>query len=238
MKNEHHHTFDTQIRDKFENFEVKVPSHLWDNISQALDDAEQPKVRSLPPRSAHARLWWAAASLLFCASLGWWMISDEQPTVYLQAKKIETMSHEPSNTTTETTLPTILSEESPLITEPHLRFATNKDVERLNDPSDLVHSEEDSWEKPKSLTTVQHFASVSSAEAQTPRAAVSLESKAISNIALTWEPRVESRALRVSDMLNFMVAQVDKRDEKWIVFSDDDEGSLLIDFNLGLARTN
>jgi len=40
----------------------------------------------------------------------------------------------------------------------------------------------------------------------------------------------------VSKLLNLMVAQIDKRDKKFVSFSNDEEGSLKIDFNLAQAR--
>ncbi len=40
----------------------------------------------------------------------------------------------------------------------------------------------------------------------------------------------------VSRLLNLMVAQIDRRDEKFISFSNDDEGSLKIDLNIAQAK--
>lgn len=49
------------------------------------------------------------------------------------------------------------------------------------------------------------------------------------------ETQVRSR-FGVSKLLNLMVAQLDRRDEKFVSFSNDEEGSLKIDFNLAQAR--
>jgi len=49
------------------------------------------------------------------------------------------------------------------------------------------------------------------------------------------ETQMRSR-FGVSKLLNLMVAQIDKRDKKFVSFSNDDEGSLKIDFNLAQAR--
>lgn len=49
------------------------------------------------------------------------------------------------------------------------------------------------------------------------------------------ETQVRSR-FGVSKLLNLMVAQIDKRDKKFVSFSNDDEGSLKVDFNLAQAR--
>lgn len=51
------------------------------------------------------------------------------------------------------------------------------------------------------------------------------------------EPVTQARSrFGVSKLLNLMVAQIDRRDEKFVSFSNDDEGSLKIDFNLAQAK--
>lgn len=42
----------------------------------------------------------------------------------------------------------------------------------------------------------------------------------------------------ISKLLNLMVAQIDKRDERFISFSNDEEGSLKVDFKLAQAKNN
>src|SRR5690606_33105912 len=44
------------------------------------------------------------------------------------------------------------------------------------------------------------------------------------------------QAFGLSNILNYVVGTVDQRDEKLVTFSNDEEGSLKLDFNFGLAK--
>lgn len=235
MKTSNQKPFDAQVRDKFENFEVEVPQHLWDNIAQALDEEEQSnKIVRLAPRKTPYRMWWAAASLLLCAGLGWWMIQDQKPTVYLHAQNEQVMPATEENQVVP--VAPIIEEEKTIVSTPV--YAQADPAKVLVTPTDEGNENQtQDWQRPQRIESVGQFASLHGKHQRIPYAEVSLTNQNLSNKQLTWGAPIDTRTLRVSDMLNFMVAQVDKREEKWIVFSDNEEGSLLIDFNLGLART-
>ena len=230
MKTQDQNPFDAHMRDKFENFEVKAPSHVWDNIVLALDEDVSKKVIPLKPRAAHQRTWWAAASLLLCTSLGWWMLNQQTPTVYLQSAHTEdvapSISEKPwigSSVEGEVIYPA--KTPSRVVTQAEITPILVED-----------HSEVSTWERPQAIHMIEQFASISGSHPVLVNT-ISLQTREVVSKAIGWEESYDSRSVRMSDMLNFMVAQVDKREEKFIYFSDSDEGSIKIDLNLGLART-
>ena len=70
-------------------------------------------------------------------------------------------------------------------------------------------------------------------EATPPPVATEMPAETETLLTATGKPK---KPFGVSNLLNYVVNAVDRRDEKLVTFSDDGEGSLKLDFNFGMAR--
>ena len=239
MKKRIEHDFDTQMRRKFDDYNVEVSPALWGKITEELDAQKSAVVRTLPVRAKSYRTWWAAAALVLCGSFGWWMVQENTETVYLQAfqQEVPVLPSVREGSSTLEVMETVEETKQPMATNPtttaktkHTRFAAEEQKAAV--------SMEQHWKAPKEIDKTTQFASVVHSDARWSHKEITPVASLKGSTTIKRKDSRDLGSFSVSNMLNFVVAQVDKREEKLISFSDNEEGSILIDFNLGLARTN
>ncbi len=244
--------FDRHIRDKMKNFTPDVSAGLWDKIEAGLarktpDEAAMPVRR----RTVSVAWRWAAAAVLLVGVLSYWA-SRPVPVIYLQGKTAapmaethaqpagpvaasrpagETASVMPGRTRTARALPRkVRSEPIPAATAPIQEVLPSEPAVKQTPAVQLPPAA-----TPPSLRATPETGSSGSDIAEVPdlQPPVVLDDTAAEMLASA--PR--SNPFGVSQLLNFVVGTVDRREEKAVLFSSDSEGSIKIEFNLARNRS-
>jgi len=250
--------FDKQLRDKFEGFRPEVPKGLWDKIATQLDEAEPRSVVAMPAKRRRFPTWWmaAAAVLLVACGVLYWQ-SRPVSVTYLHAHV--DAEAEPEEAAVEPSTP----EEAPEpLAEPldleRLKRVFAKKGRQVKEPKPLsvVEGEEQPEEalpieavEPQQLAVNER---TSPSPILLPKQRDSLEN---GQTEIAGVPDIEplvvledeeemmlasteqrKQPFGISNILNYVVGTVDQRDEKLVTFSNDEEGSLKLDFNFGLAK--
>jgi len=247
--------FDKQLREKFEGFRPGAPEGLWDKIAAQLD-AEEP--RSVVPMPKRRRLpaWWMAAAavlLVVCGVLYWQNRPVSVTYLHAHAGTGET----PEEAVVEPTKPVEASEPvaEPLDLE-RLRRVFAKKNRKVEERPRVAVRERQSEEtlpmataepqqlamrepaSPSSEMLLQQRDTLEGAESEIAdvpdiEPLVVLEDEEETMLASTEQTK---QPFGLSNILNYVVGTVDQRDEKLVTFSNDEEGSLKLDFNFGLAK--
>ncbi|WP_257670150.1 hypothetical protein [Parapedobacter tibetensis] len=257
--------FDRQMRDKFENFKPEVPTGLWDKIEAQLDAQDGHHMVSMARGRRRLPTWWlaVAATLLVVCGMAYWYSRPLEVT-YLQGKAV--IQEEDSRKPVATYIPeekpatTVdpldverlkrlfakkrsriernentrgvektreVAKESPNETDPS-QWVTTKDVLETEKPAEgkigAVASD-----KPEDGTIVSENVVANVPDIKPP---VILEDEEETMLASTDG----KQPFGLSNILNYVVGTVDQREEKLVTFSNDNEGSLKLDFNFGLAK--
>jgi len=249
--------FDKQLREKFEGFRPEAPNGLWDKIATQLDAEESRFIVSTRVKPRRFPTWWmaVAATLLIVCSVLYWQNRPVSVT-YLHAH-VDT-AKEPEKAVVEPITPAEAPEtvaepldlerlrrlfakrngkgkvEARPQVETHERqveeVAREEDVERQQ----LATSESKalSFDEPSRLrdSLEREKAEIASVPAIEPLVVLEEEETMLASTEQTKQP------FGLSNILNYVVGTVDQRDEKLVTFSNDEEGSLKLDFNFGLAK--
>ena len=242
--------FDEQLREKFEGFRPDAPAGLWEKIAAELDE-QHPRRRRVPT-------WWmaVAATIVVVSGIVYWQNRPVSVT-YLHAQAEEPVI--PAQKATGAVASAAPVDTAELPAEPldleKLRHVFAKRERNISDKKRLRVQEpvEQSAEVLGSAASPQ-LASHETEVAPADRSLRPGDTLKKVNTAITAVPPIEppvvleeeetmlassdpaKQPFGVSSILNYVVGTVDQRDEKLVTFSNDEEGSLKLDFNFSLAR--
>jgi len=259
-KNKH---FDGQLRKKFEDFSPGVPTGLWDKIASQLDAQEQRHTVPMNVKQRRFPTWWtavAAALLIVCGVTYWY--NRPITTTYLQGHVAPDITPvEPTAVVIETAEPTPLP--VPLDVERLKRVFAKKNRKAASNSPQRSALEEQVAKRPTESSEFPQLAAndevppakriVEKAEVaagEPPIVQPSVMEEALAGVPdiqplVTLEDEDETmlastapakQPFGLSNILNYVVGTVDQREEKLVTFSNDDEGSLKLDFNFSLAK--
>lgn len=262
MNPKENNKFDRQLRGKFEDFRPEVPAGLWDKIATRLDAQEKAGVVPMVGKRRRLPAWWmaVAATLVAVCGVTYWYNRPVSVT-YLQGGIVaEEGFAEPAAADTlqqDDPVPAV----EPLDVERLKRFFAKKDrkPEGNNSPQPppaekqtVEQHVETAVPQLAANETVQsrtYIAEKAMVEAELPVEELGSEKAILANVpdiqplvALEEEETMlasaaqTKQAFGLSNILNYVVSTVDQREEKLVTFSNDDEGSLKLDFNFGLAK--
>jgi len=248
--------FDKQLQEKFEGFRPEVSKGLWDKIAVQLDADEARFIVRTPIKRRRFTTWWmaAAAILAVCGVLYW----QNRPVAvtYLHAHVDTTVV--PGKNVAESPKSIEVAEPvaEPLDLE-RLRKVFAKRSHKVKTKGDqppvreerrqpeeasfakAVEFEERATGELGNLSTDRFLQrlpdSLEAVIAGVPdiEPLVVLEEEEETMLAATEGVK---QPFGLSNILNYVVSTVDQRDEKLVTFSNDEEGSLKLDFNFGLAK--
>lgn len=238
--------FDRRMREKFKNFTPGVPVGLWNKIDDALDSETSKPGKIIGPTRTRWKFTprWAAAVLVVFALAYWYNRPVE--VIYLQGKVgiPVVVGEEPPSPR-----PVLQPADEPGDISPAKSVFTGKVLERINRISAEMPREGTVRDDDTQPSAVEIQLVATDAEtAPDPIVDDPLETYIIE--VLDLQPLVvleeaeevmlanvgPSDTFGVSRLLNFVVGAVDQRAEKAITFSNDEEGSLRIDFNFNLVK--
>lgn len=248
--------FDKQLREKFEGFRPEVPGGLWDKIAAQLDAEEPHSVVPMPKRRRLPAWWMAAAAitLVTCGVLYWQNrpVSVTYLHAHVDAVAAPEKAIEPS---APAKAPEPVAE--PLDLERLRRvFAKRSRKVKVSEREQVVNSQRQPEEalsaitvepqqlamreptSPSSDLLLQQQDTLENKETEIAgvpdiEPLVVLEDEEETMLASTEQTK---QPFGLSNILNYVVGTVDQRDEKLVTFSNDEEGSLKLDFNFGLAK--
>lgn len=256
--------FDNKMRDKLDGYHPEVPVQIWDRIKNELDNKQETVVLGVQePRKFNWSKWSAAAVILIAVGVLYFTTNQTPEVIYLSnhtsdnsatppaevelqpvhspdksvepggkklSEDIRTISRVLATTLQATEKKIRVSDD--LIAQEADQFAINLEPTQLNEVETVeMQFVENTFEKSIPLTTPLTEIQDLHTEIQANELALN-SNKTVENTA---EAQTRSR-FGVGRLLNLMVAQIDRRDEKFISFSNDEEGSLKIDFNLAQVK--
>jgi len=234
--------FDQLFKERFEAFEVDPSEGLWQNITNKLDTPVQKQKKTFAP------YWMAAASVVLLTSAVLWL-SRPGEVIKLQGKSHEQVIVNQNKETGKEAKPI----ESQIIDEParktvvstqpeKARYSVSRkggksEVRQLNktalpekvSPQAPVIEEVLLATQPVSIDVPKQRKAVTNEGNEVVMAKVDESEIEDYKEAETTSPRIKS----VGGLVNFVIAQVDKRDDKIIEFKDGEEGSTLSGINIG-----
>jgi len=247
--------FDKRLQQKFEDFRPQVPDGLWDRIAQQLDaDAAHPVVPIRAKRRTVPARWMIAAATLLVVCGVLHRQSRPVSVTYLHAEKSEAAATVvvPELTDVEPTPPATASEPATealdlarlrqLFAKRNRKKPVPARAQAAAEVQELQVADPTGTIEPQQLAVTVLPATLVSPPAPGNEVAatvpdieplVVLEEEEETMLASTSDSKP---SFGLSNILNYVVGTVDQRDEKLVTFSNDDEGSLKLDFNFGLAK--
>ena len=265
MKPDNHNEFDRQLRQKFENFCPKPSAGLWEKIAAQLDEGAPQQHEPTVIKHRRFPTWWmavAAVLLVVCGVLYWQ--SRPVSITYLRADTqavatVDKVVEEPE-------LPENVAEPTPVTEpldlerlrrvfakrdrKGHVQVAPRTVIQEKTRVSEEVRESpqaEVAALRPLVMAVPQIDSLNGNADRQTEVERAEIETARVPDIQplVVLEEEEETmlatghhgkQPFGLSNILNYVVGAVDQREEKLVTFSNDDEGSLKLDFNLGLAK--
>ena len=233
--------FDKLFREKFESFEREPSSSVWSGITGKLDGKKAK--RRFPT------LWLSAASIVLVLGLGL-MLFPEKETIKLHGKASNNVSQSEGikaapgkvviSEVLENDLPPVphedVNRETTLAVKPAKVEATRN---ILNEGSIKAYSSEQKVEEPAKADIEDLSLIAQNNHDLTPSSEVEkmdLSLNINTNIPDSSELKHRQKIKTVGDLVNFVVSKVDKRKNKIIEFSREDEGDIVSGLNLGLLQ--
>lgn len=254
MSPNEHKNFDKAIQKKLESFQPEVHSGLWEKIQSGLDNHQATGI-SKKPRKINVANWSIAAAVVILAGAVLLYSNRAQETIYLKpvapvimADRTDLLMHTESIAQNKSDMEDAgesLRELNQFLT----RLITPKEKKGEQLESTLVATVElKPYLQPINFNEVR-------IDEGPGTSLLALDAKVLASTTIaTGHPNrqaninetpietipnpVKNEGFGVSRILNLVVAQVDKRPEKFISFSDDEEGSIKVDFNLAHYKNN
>ena len=229
--------FDQLFKQRFEEFEVEPSTRSWQKITGELDKTSK-KRKALP------NFWMAAASVIILAGTILWLYKPVEviklrgnAETQIALKEVKQADKEPQLAVNETIAEPV---------ETKNRFAAKSEVRtsRKADKQNALRTEQVEPEISKISDPAENVLIVSQKPVvlQTQTNLVKEKEKPVVLAVVndehnnaeteTAKPRIRS----VGGLVNFVVAQVDRREDKFIEFKDGEEGSEVSGINLGLLK--
>lgn len=243
---------DRLFQSRFEDFEVEPSPSLWGSIEEQLDKKAGKKRKQFPV------FWMAAASLVVAVGAGLWILNADEK-IYLQGKEQLALekpqetkvleeqpeSLTPSGTETVATMAVVSKEESAP------RIPQNKDISQAHDSqggSEVVSLPPEPLQEAvmASATDLKYEVGLHGAVVAEESVHDHTERGVVHSTVLAMLPdeaSEEAQTLQqrrkiksVGDIVNFVVAKVDQRENKLIEMTEDDEGTRISGINLGVFK--
>jgi hypothetical protein len=227
MDNMMENTFDTILKDKLKDVSVAPSPQVWENISAGLEQKKEKK-RVIYPWLG------VAASVLLVSLVAWWFFPLNQAQV--GAVKVVNVQQMP----TRTIDPELISQENlPKNEVAHIaKVIVKEKVSSLN--KDFVST-------PSSVITVEPKPSATVQQPEQQEVAFLTESPSIDPAKILNTPKetaltsaepsatkhAKKRIRSLSDLVNFVVAKVDDREEKVLETSSNEAILSLTSLNVG-----
>lgn len=246
---------DQLFQSRFDSFEAEPAASLWTSIESQLD--EKPGKRTAIPV-----FWMAAASVVVLLGAGLWLFRPEEK-VYLKGQAVMAkVQQQPAEEIPGGDIlpePSGISSQASAVSRAADSEPGRKPVKpRVNTAPAYLAAVDTRKEEPAATVAPEHevmFAKVdepvADSQPATVMAAVATEEGPHSRrgevhqtvLALLSpeeadeKPLQERRKIRsVGDIVNFVVAKVDQREDKLIEMAEDDEGTKISAINLGLFK--
>lgn len=242
--------FDQLLRNKLDQYRPEVPTSIWDNIRQNLDNQPVSKPAKTTSFLRHSRAIAAAIVLVGLAFV--FKMSQQKEVLYLQA------ADEPGTTLTSDEAldrfgiaPGITPKDkiSPerklsddLKTISRVLAATLEKTDRTANTSSINNTDTVLEEEP--ILVAQVIEPQVIPQPQIQLAEIAEEKEPVEMVVVATDPSEDHTVVRerqsfgVGRILNLMVAQIDRREEKFIHFTNDEEGSLKVEFNSAQIKRN
>jgi len=233
--------FDKLFREKFESLEREPSSSVWSGITGKLDGKKA--TRRFPT------LWLSAASIVLVLGLGL-MLFPERETIKLQGKASNNVSQSEGIKAApgKVVIPEVLENDLPHVSNKEEKrseivlankAARAKTIYNVNNESIEAHSSEQMVEEPAKADIEDLSLIAQNNHDLTPSSEVEkmdLSLNINTNIPDSSELKHRQKIKTVGDLVNFVVSKVDKRKNKIIEFSREDEGDIVSGLNLGLLQ--
>lgn len=244
---------DKLFQQRFEDLQVEPSNQVWEKISNSLDNKK-------PSRKSFPIFWMAAASVIVVLSAGLWFTKPDQE-IFLQERPVLLNEDSPELTQLPNNeaikQPAVAEVKQVLIASPKVEFsvveALKMDSKLVNEPLHIISEIKPAEEQATLImasTTVNRPVLAQSTQAikVTPRysgdqSELDLRKRdltaSISKHASSFSDEDRSitrnKSVRgIGGLVNFVIAQVDKREDKLIEFTESDEGTEVSGINLGV----
>lgn len=231
---------DKLFQDGFKEFEIRPSRSLWHSIEKQIDAPER--------KQGFSVFWMAAASVVIVFVAGLYFFRP-QHALRLQVESKEQMpvesEHEGlSKEVLQALIPkkenhrlgqTVLPEpKQPNPADRELKETKTHDLERLPEEVTAISKMEAKTEAHEILhvNEIEMVTIPDQKNEERSVIAVNTSDPDVSEPLLQHKPRIRS----IGDLVNFVVAKVDQREDKIIEMSDDDEGASISGINLGVLK--
>lgn len=230
--------FDKDIRDMVHNYEPQVPADLWKKIESELD-GNRHKVVEINSNKTGG--WWLKIAAAIVALLGGisWLTQQRNEVLYLHADKSNiTVTEEPPETFAQTTGKSNIEFDGNTSVLPHdaeapiivAHFAS----ERMEEPVLYAETGKDAARERRLDQEVS--GPLLALGERSSRDLVFVReiplAKINGGIIEASTTQQKKKTLMVSDLLNYVVAPMNKGEEKVLSFTNDDEGSIRLAISL------
>ncbi len=230
---------DQLFKKRFDTFETEPNSDVWNAIANQLDGKRAKK-------KAYPLFWMAAASIVIIISAGLWFYrpveviklhgtADDQMAVVKPDETILKSANETSSNASENPVSKengLIPVKSVEIQKKRIVFyhqnAMNLDRKLIKRNSVIALVKQDTEVLAQTKTDVNLSDKIK------PMLLANIDNK---------DPKIETkqetprkRIRSIGSLVNFVIAQVDKREDKIIEFKDDDDGSEVSGINLGIVK--
>jgi hypothetical protein len=227
---------DKLFKQRFENFEAEPSANLWSKISDELNEPVKKK-------TSNSVYWMAAASVLVLVSATLYLYKPVE-VIKLRGKtespELVTVKPNPvKQIKVEESIPETINPVNPVrkleLKQTVYKAAVNKPTSGTEGREDLNRPKPDDILVAKDQAKIQNSNVVNSNPFASERilAAVEIPNTAIEE-SETDIPRRKVKG--IGGLVNFVIAQVDKREDKLIEFKESSEGSEISGINLGLLK--
>lgn len=235
--------FDAFFREKLGSFESKPSDAVWERIAGELGPGRK--------KRRQARVWWAAASVVCLITCSYWLM---RPAERIKLRG-EVAKHQPSLATAKPheAVPaavvsgaeargSMLMESKARSSESHpaahvrAQSQTGKGTAEVNVA--LAKKDEPVLLPEGALPAVNpHVEEQRPVQTPAPVVLAMSTDERHSGVEQGQQEERQHNGIRsVGDLVNFVVAKVDKRKDKIIEFTEDEEGSLISGINLGVLK--
>jgi hypothetical protein len=244
---------DKLFQQRFEDLQVEPSNQVWEKISNSLDNKK-------PDRKSFSIFWTAAASVIVVLSAGLWFTKPDQKNPLQESPAIlnnNSLGLTQLPIIEDVKQPALAEVKQVSIASAIVEFSVDEslkmDPKLVNQPL-LVLTESKPQEEQATLimasnTTAKSISSQSkqpiavpprySSDQSTPALSQPDMINSISKQASSFfeDDRSSARNKKVrgiGGLVNFVIAQVDKREDKLIEFTESDEGTEISGINLGI----
>jgi hypothetical protein len=249
---------DKLFQQRFEDLQVEPSNEVWEKISNSLD-------KKKPTKKTFPIFWMAAASIIVVLSAGLWftrsdekLIDQDRPVIVQEENRVieqDAVSESFNNTSEDESVPVLISKslenkvandlpkaEAILVNEvvkvvPEIKAPEEPTGEVI--ASNVIKRPIIIQPKQPVKVPARYSGDQSALDLSQPDLSREVLTTSISSQDRNSTDEFNSRNRKVKGvggLVNFVIAQVDKREDKLIEFTESDEGTEVSGINLGLLK--